>query len=146
MCPFFPHCPLTVNPIQLCLPISTDLCQHKHWQRAMGAAIPLTRRETIRDQFGPESTWKWSKWRHNQSKYYRNATSIAPAKCCRALVGSWNHRILGIEWDLLLKASFLQQVTQVGVQMGLEYLQRKRLLNLSGQPVLPAPQSGWQTL
>jgi len=30
---------------------------------------------------------------------------------------------------------FLQQVTQESVQMGLEYLQRRRLHHLSGQPV-----------
>jgi len=32
------------------------------------------------------------------------------------------------------KAGFLQQVAQVGIQMGLEYLQRRELHNLSGQP------------
>ncbi|MEQ5394207.1 hypothetical protein ABN236_19285, partial [Proteus sp. fly-1013] len=37
-----------------------------------------------------------------------------------------------------VKAGTLQQVTQVGIQMDLEYLQRRRLHNLSGQPV-PAP-------
>ena len=33
------------------------------------------------------------------------------------------------------KAGFLRQVTGVGVQMGLEYLQRRRLHNFSGKPV-----------
>jgi len=33
-----------------------------------------------------------------------------------------------------VKAGFLQQVAQVGVQMDLEYLLRRRLHNLSGQP------------
>ena len=33
------------------------------------------------------------------------------------------------------KAGSLQQVAQVGVQMGLEFLQRRRIHNLPGQPV-----------
>jgi len=35
----------------------------------------------------------------------------------------------------LVTAGTLQQVAQVGIQMGLEYLQRRRLHRLSGQPV-----------
>lgn len=89
--PFLPalpsHC---VNPIQVCLPISTGLCQHKQWQRATGAAIPLMRRGTIRDQFGPENIWKWTKWRCNQSKEktYKSGTCKAPLKHCRTMVRS----------------------------------------------------------
>lgn len=81
------HC---VNPIQVCLPISTGLCQHKQWQRATGAAIPLMRRGTIRDQFGPENIWKCIKWRHDKSKesIYKNYTCMTSPKYCRTVVGS----------------------------------------------------------
>lgn len=88
--PFLPSLPShCVNPIQVCLPISTGLCQHKQWQRATGAAIPLTRRGTIRDQFGPENIWKWTKWRHDKSKekIYRNGTCMISPKYCRTMVG-----------------------------------------------------------
>lgn len=40
-----------------------------------------------------------------------------------------NHQV-----QLSSKAGSLQQVTQIGVQMGPEYIQRKRLPSLSGQP------------
>lgn len=89
--PFLPSLPShCVNLIQVCLPISTGLCQHKQWQRATGAAIPLMRRGTIRDQFGPENIWKWPKWRCDQSKEktYRNGTCMAPPKHYRTMVGS----------------------------------------------------------
>lgn len=81
------HC---VNAIQVCLPVSTGLCQHKQWQRATGAAIPLMSRGTIRDQFGPENKWKWTKWRHDKSKerIYRNGTCMTSPKYCRTMVGS----------------------------------------------------------
>jgi len=54
-----------------------------------------------------------------------------------------NHRMLGAGKDLcgssspnpLLKQGHLQQAAQDLVQAGLEYLQRRRLNNLSGQPV-----------
>jgi len=59
--------------------------------------------------------------------------------------GPWIHRITesqGLEGTSRdhpvqspAKASTLQLVTQVGVQLGLEYLPRRRLHNLSGQPV-----------
>jgi len=56
---------------------------------------------------------------------------------------SQNHRIVGVERDLsgssspnlLLKQGHLQQAAQDPVQAGLEYLQRRRLHNLPGQPV-----------
>ena len=40
-----------------------------------------------------------------------------------------------IEFSPSAKAGTLWQVTQVGIQPGLEYLHRRRLYNLSGQPV-----------
>ena len=43
-----------------------------------------------------------------------------------------------IESNPPAKAGTLQQVAQVGVQINLEYIQRRRLHNLSGQPV-PVP-------
>ena len=56
---------------------------------------------------------------------------------------SQNHRIVGVGRDLcgsssptlLPKQGHLQQAAQDLVQMGLEYLQRRRLHNLPGQPV-----------
>jgi len=54
-----------------------------------------------------------------------------------------NHRTVGVGRDLcgssgptpLLKQGHLQQATQDLVQAGLEYLQRRRLHHLPGQPV-----------
>ena len=40
-----------------------------------------------------------------------------------------------MESDPPAKAGSLQQVAQVGIQAGIEYLRRRRLYNLSGQPV-----------
>jgi len=56
---------------------------------------------------------------------------------------SQNHRIVGVGRDLcgsssptlLPKQGHLQQAAQDLVQAGLEYLQRRRLHNLPGQPV-----------
>jgi len=56
---------------------------------------------------------------------------------------SQNHRIVGVGRDhcgsssptLLLKQGHPQQAAQDLVQVGLEYLQRRRLHNLPGQPV-----------
>ena len=56
---------------------------------------------------------------------------------------SQNHRIVGVGRDLcgsssptlLLKQGHLHQAAQDLVQVGLEYLQRRRLHNLPGQPV-----------
>ena len=56
---------------------------------------------------------------------------------------SQNHRMVGIGRDLcgssspnpLSKPGHLQQAAQDLVQAGLEYLQRRRLHNLPGQPV-----------
>ena len=56
---------------------------------------------------------------------------------------SQNHRMVGVGRDLcgsssptlLPKQGHLQQAAQDLVQAGLEYLQRRRLHNLSGQPV-----------
>jgi len=57
--------------------------------------------------------------------------------------GSQNHRMFGVGRDLcgsssstpLPKQGHLQQAAQDLVQVGLEYLQRRRLHNLPGQPV-----------
>ena len=54
-----------------------------------------------------------------------------------------NHRILGVGRDLcgsssptpLPKQGHLQQAAQDLVQVGLEYLQRRRLHNLPGEPI-----------
>jgi len=64
---------------------------------------------------------------------------------------SQNHRMVGVGRDLcgsssptpLPKQGHLQQAAQGLVQAGLEYLQRRRLHNLPGQPVpvLRHPQS-----
>jgi len=56
---------------------------------------------------------------------------------------SQNHRAVGVGRDLcgssslasLPKQGYLEQVAQDLVQVGFEYLQRRRLHNLSGQPV-----------
>ena len=55
---------------------------------------------------------------------------------------SQNHRIVGVGMDLKRSesnppaiAGTLQQVIQVGVQTGLEYLHRRRCYHLPGQPV-----------
>ena len=61
----------------------------------------------------------------------------------RFVTESQNHRIVGVGRDLcasssptpLLKQGHLQQAAQNLVQAGLEYLQRRRLHNLPGQPV-----------
>jgi len=50
---------------------------------------------------------------------------------CR--VWKWPLKIM--ESNLPAKAGSLQQVAQTGIQMGLQYLQRKRRHHLSGQPV-----------
>jgi len=55
-----------------------------------------------------------------------------------------NHRMLGVGRDLcgsssptpLPKQGHLQQAAQDRIQVGLEYLQRRRLHNLPGQPAL----------
>ena len=60
----------------------------------------------------------------------------------RQLTESQNHRIVGVRRDLcgsssptpLLKQGHLQQAAQDLVQAGLEYLQRRRLHSLPGQP------------
>ena len=64
---------------------------------------------------------------------------------------SQNHRMEWVGRDLwrssspnsLLEQDHLEQVAQDGIQAGFEYLQRRRLHNLSGQPVpvLGHPQS-----
>jgi len=64
---------------------------------------------------------------------------------------SQNHRMLGVRRDLcgssrptpLPKQNHLEQAAQNLVRMGLEYLQRRRIHNLPGQPVpvLCHPQS-----
>jgi len=59
------------------------------------------------------------------------------------ITASENHRTLGAGRDFcgsssptpLLKQGYLEQAAWDVVQMGLEYLQRRRLHNLSGQPV-----------
>jgi len=56
---------------------------------------------------------------------------------------SQNHRVFGAGRDLyvsssptpLLKQGHLQQAAQDRMQVGLEYLQRRKLHNLPGQPV-----------
>jgi len=60
-----------------------------------------------------------------------------------SITESQNHRIVGVGRDIcgspsptpLPKQSHLQQAAQDLVQVGLEYLQRRRLHNLPGQPV-----------
>ena len=51
---------------------------------------------------------------------------------------SQNHRKVGVERDLcgssLQKQGLLEQAAQDLVQVGLEYLQRRRIHNLPGQP------------
>ena len=67
----------------------------------------------------------------------------APTICLASCLGSQNHRIVGVGRDLcgsssptlLLKQGHLQQAAQELVQAGLEYLQRRRLHHLPGQPV-----------
>ena len=70
---------------------------------------------------------------------------------CKMILVSQNPRLAGVGRDLcgspsptpLLKQGHLQQAAQDLVQAGLEYLQRRRLHNLPGQPVplLHHPQS-----
>ena len=82
---------------------------------------------------------------------YRVAKTILPARShCKQTVAvfhriteSQNHRMVGVGRDLcgssspppLPKQGHLQQAAQDLVQAGLEYLQRRRLHNPSGQPV-----------
>jgi len=62
---------------------------------------------------------------------------------CRDKTSSQNHRMVGVRRDLcgssspttLPKQGHLQQAAQDLVQVGLEYLQKRRLHNLPGQPV-----------
>jgi len=68
----------------------------------------------------------------------------------KGLTESQNHRMVGVGRDLcgpssptpLTKQGHLQQAAQDHAQAGLEYLQRRRLHNLPGQPfpVLRHPQ------
>ena len=66
----------------------------------------------------------------------------------RNITESQNSRTLGVERDLcgslsptpLPKQGHLEQAAQDRVQVGLEYLQRRRLHNLPGQPV---PEYEW---
>jgi len=61
----------------------------------------------------------------------------------RSRTVSQNHRMVGVGRDLcgsssptlLLKQGHLQQAAQDPVQVGLEYLHRRRLHNLPGHPV-----------
>jgi len=61
----------------------------------------------------------------------------------RGVTESQNHRMVGVGRDLcgsssptpVLKQDHLEQAAQDHVWVGLEYLQRRRLHNLSGQPV-----------
>ena len=62
---------------------------------------------------------------------------------CHRITEPQHHRMLGVGWDLcessspttLPKQSHLEQAAQGLVQVGLECLQRRRLHNLTGQPV-----------
>jgi len=81
--------------------------------------------------------------------------SVSPSGPASSLevidAGSQNHRMVGVGRDLcgspsptlLPKQGHLQQAAEDLVQAGLEYLQRRRLHNLPGQPVpvLRHPQS-----
>ena len=91
----------------------------------------------------------FSQWSHA----WGGATLLNGGICCISLVEFFllNHRMVGVGRDLcgssspspLPKQGHLQKAAQDLVQPGLEYLQRRRLHNLSGQPVpvLHHPQS-----
>jgi len=76
--------------------------------------------------------------------HQNTCNSLEPLQTCSCLCSeSQNHRIVGVGRDLcgsssptlLPKQGYLQQAAQDPVQAGLEYLQRRRLHNLPGQPV-----------
>ena len=79
------------------------------------------------------------------------ATSSTSSICSYPVFSSQNHRMVGVGRDLcgsssptpLSKQGHLQQAAQDLVQQGFEYIQRRRLHNLPGQPVpvLRHPQS-----
>jgi len=66
-----------------------------------------------------------------------------PLRCYR-ITESQNHSMVGVGRDLcgsssptpLPKQGHLQEAVQDLVQVGLEYLQKRRMHNLSGQPVV----------
>jgi len=72
----------------------------------------------------------------------RSVTSRAKEEILSIYSESQNHRIVGVGRDLcgsssstpLPKQGHLQQAAQDCIQAGLEYLQRRRLHNLPGQP------------
>ena len=72
-----------------------------------------------------------------------NFSATSRVRQTQVAIESQNHRIVGVGRDLcgsssptlLPKQGHLQQAAQDLVQAGLEYLQRRRLHNLPGQPV-----------
>ena len=89
------------------------------------------------------------KYLRTRLKFYHSITG--EKRCALEITESQNHRMLGVGRGLwgscsptpLQKQGHLQQAAQDLVQEGLEYLQRRRLHNLPGQPVpvLHHPQS-----
>ena len=62
---------------------------------------------------------------------HAGGVGITESQNCRG----WKGPLAIIESTPPAKAGSLDQVAQVGVQVGLECLQRRRLHNLSGQPI-----------
>jgi len=98
----------------------------------------------------PSDPWHWPSccgWAGRGGGKEPMAQTFAQAKGVAArLLGQWksqNHRIVGVGRDLcgspsptlLLKQGHPEQAAQHCVQEGLEYLQRRRLHSLPGQPV-----------
>jgi len=82
----------------------------------------------------------------NIRKHENNCLDITISKKKKLvciITESQNHRMVGVGRDLcgsssptpLLKQGHLQQAAQDPVQVGLEYLQRRRIHNFSGRPV-----------
>ena len=77
------------------------------------------------------------------SSFIKNARTLVFQIFYQTFTESHNHRMFGVGRDLcgsssptlLPKQGRLQQAAQDLVQAGLEYLQRRRLHNLPGQPV-----------
>jgi len=72
-----------------------------------------------------------------------NAITFGASASLRNVVESQNHRMVGVGRDLcgssspttLPKQGHLHQAAQDCVQVGFEYLQKRRFHNLPGQPV-----------
>ena len=107
--------------------------------------LPLIELHEVHVQLISPAFWGPSGWQHTHL-VYQPLLSV-----CHTITESQNHRIVGVGRDLcgscsptlLPKQGHLQEAAQDLVQAALEYLLRRRLHHLPGQPVpvLRHPQS-----